>query len=320
MYPDDMGFGPREQRGGPRAGRGPGAHPGHPGHPENPERPERPERPGHAEHHGFEQHGRGHAHPGADGREFDGHGFDGPEFEGRGPGFGGHGFGGRGGRGFGGPGAPGFGGRGPGGPGFEDADGQGRGFGPRGGRGRGRGRGRRPRGDVRTAVLLLLSEEPMHGYQLMQTIDERTGGTWSVSPGAIYPTLSQLEDEGFVEMSKEGGRKLATLTDSGKAHVEENQASWSDPFAGEDDSFAQGALDLRSSLRDLTGAVREATRSGEAQNMSQVAEVLTEAKRSIYRILAGDVPASSSGADSTGAESDGSGPSSPSEQSGQQTA
>ncbi|UQN28959.1 PadR family transcriptional regulator [Brachybacterium kimchii] len=173
---------------------------------------------------------------------------------------------------------------------------------------------------MRTAVLLLLSEEPMHGYQLMQTIDERTGGTWSVSPGAIYPTLSQLEDEGFVEMSKEGGRKLATLTDSGKAHVEEHQASWSDPFAGEDDSFAQGALDLRSSLRDLTGAVREATRSGEAQNMSQVAEVLTEAKRSIYRILAGDVPAAASGADGTGAESDGSGPSSPSEQSGEQTA
>ncbi|UEJ81592.1 PadR family transcriptional regulator [Brachybacterium halotolerans subsp. kimchii] len=185
---------------------------------------------------------------------------------------------------------------------------------------------------MRTAVLLLLSEEPMHGYQLMQTIDERTGGAWSVSPGAIYPTLSQLEDEGFVEMSKEGGRKLATLTDSGKTHVEENQASWSDPFAGEDDSFAQGALDLRSSLRDLTGAVREATRSGESQHMSQVAEVLTEAKRSIYRILAGDVPAAASGADGTGAESDESDPSSPSdasdtsspseqsEQSGEQTA
>lgn len=143
----------------------------------------------------------------------------------------------------------------------------------------------------------------------MQTIDERTGGTWSVSPGAIYPTLSQLEDEGFVEMSKEGGRKLATLTDTGKAHVEENQASWSDPFAGEDDSFAQGALDLRSSLRDLTGAVREATRSGEAQNMSQVAEVLTEAKRSIYRILAGDVPASSSEAGAPGADTTDSAPS-----------
>jgi DNA-binding PadR family transcriptional regulator len=303
MYPDDMGFGLRQRRGGPRGGRGPEGHPDHRG-------------PGH----------HGHEHPDTDDAEFDGNRFDGADFEGREPGYGGRGFGGPGGHGGHGPGGPGFGGRGPGfggpgfggpgfggpdvgGPGFGDADGPGRGFGPRGGRGRGRGRGRRPRGDVRTAVLLLLTEEPMHGYQLMQTIEERTGGTWSVSPGAIYPTLSQLEDEGFVEMSKEGGRKLATLTDSGRAHVEENQASWSDPFAGEDDSFAQGAHDLRSSLRDLTGAVREATRSGDPQQMSQVAEVLTGAKRSIYRILAGDIPTATGEADASGTDTPGSAPS-----------
>ncbi|PWH07887.1 PadR family transcriptional regulator [Brachybacterium endophyticum] len=265
-----MGFGPRGHRGGPRAGHGPGAHPGHPGHPGRPGQTDadggRPEHGGP----GFE--GENHAGPGHEGAGHEGHGFDGPGFEG--PGFGGPGRGGFGGpgRGFGGPGGPGH------------------GFGPRG---RGRGRGRRPRGDVRTAVLLLLNEEPMHGYQLMQTIDERTGGSWSVSPGAIYPTLSQLEDEGLVEMSKEGGRKLATLTDAGRSHVEENQSSWSDPFAGEDDSWAQGAQELRGSLRDLGGAVREATRSGGSQQMSQVADVLSEAKRSIYRILAGDVPPTS---------------------------
>ena len=135
-------------------------------------------------------------------------------------------------RGFG-PDGKGLGGFGTYGPGRRDDPRDG-GFGPHGG-GRGGGRGRRggpdrrgrgphraPRGDVRTAVLLLLAEEPMHGYQLMQTITERTGSRWRPSPGAIYPTISQLEDEGLVITEKSGGRKLASLTEAGHAHVEEN--------------------------------------------------------------------------------------------------
>ncbi len=62
---------------------------------------------------------------------------------------------------------------------------------------RGGRRGRAQRGDVRAAVLQLLADEPMHGYQLMQAIADRTGGVWKPSPGAIYPTISQLEDEGW---------------------------------------------------------------------------------------------------------------------------
>ena len=78
------------------------------------------------------------------------------------------------------------------------------------------GRGRAPRGDVRAAVLLLLAEEPMHGYQLMQAISERSGGRWTPSPGAIYPTINQLEDEGLVSVTADSGRKLVTLTDAGR--------------------------------------------------------------------------------------------------------
>ena len=62
----------------------------------------------------------------------------------------------------------------------------------------GGGRGRRRRGDVRTAMLMLLAEEPRNGYQLMQTIEERSGGRWRPSPGSVYPTLAQLEDEGLI--------------------------------------------------------------------------------------------------------------------------
>src|SRR6478609_5305548 len=80
-------------------------------------------------------------------------------------------------------------------------------------------RGRVPRGDVRMAILQLLAEEPMHGYQLMQAIGDRSGGRWTPSPGAIYPTLNQLEDEGLVVVTADAGRKLATLTDAGREHI-----------------------------------------------------------------------------------------------------
>ncbi len=159
--------------------------------------------------------------------------------------------------------------------------------GPRGRRGRGRGRA--PRGDVRTAVLLLLAEEPMHGYQLMQTIADRTGGRWSPSPGAIYPTLSQLEDEGLVSVSKDGGRKLASLTDEGRAHVEENRASWPDPFPAAPTDGEQNTVDLRTLTHELMGAVREVGRSASDAQVRAAADILADAKRSLYRVLAGDV-------------------------------
>src|SRR6478609_783253 len=94
---------------------------------------------------------------------------------------------------------------------------------------RGCGRGRAPRGDVRTAVLLLLAEEPMHGYQLMQAISDRSGGRWTPSPGAIYPTIAQLDDEGLVTVTADAGRKLVTLTDAGREHVQARREAGADP-------------------------------------------------------------------------------------------
>src|SRR5919107_1401293 len=112
-------------------------------------------------------------------------------------------------------------------------------------------RGRAPRGDVRAAVLLLLAEQPMHGYQLMQAISERSGGRWTPSPGAIYPTINQLEDEGLVGVTADAGRKLATLTDAGR----EQATAAGDPFAG---FAAEGpGVDIRGLLEQLHGAVRE---------------------------------------------------------------
>jgi DNA-binding PadR family transcriptional regulator len=150
--------------------------------------------------------------------------------------------------------------------------------------GRGGGRGRVPRGDVRAAVLLLLAEEPMHGYQLMQTIADRSGGRWTPSPGAIYPTLAQLEDEGLVSVTAEAGRKLATLTAAGRLHVEQNSEGWPDPFAT-DSGEAPGA-NLRTLLEELHMAARQVARNGTDAQRASAAEILAAARRSLYLLLA----------------------------------
>src|SRR5438309_11804490 len=107
-------------------------------------------------------------------------------------------------------------------------------FGP-GGPGRphyrgGRGGRRARRGDIRSAILLLLEEEPRNGYGLMQEIEERSGGIWRPSPGSVYPALSQLEDEGLVRVVEDGGRKSFTLTDEGKEHVEAGRERMGTPW------------------------------------------------------------------------------------------
>jgi len=158
----------------------------------------------------------------------------------------------------------------------------------RGGRGGpgGRGRGRAQRGDIRTAIVLLLTDQPMHGYQIMQAMSDRTGGAWQPSPGAIYPTIAQLEDEGLVTTQEEDGRRLVTLTPEGRAYVEERSARLGDPFA----VFADGPNrpDLRDPLHQLHAAVRQIEVGGDAAQLEAAAQTLAQARRSLYLILAGE--------------------------------
>jgi DNA-binding PadR family transcriptional regulator len=154
------------------------------------------------------------------------------------------------------------------------------------------GRGRAPRGDLRAAVLLLLDEAPMHGYQLMQAIAERSGGRWTPSPGAVYPAISQLEDEGLVIVAAEGGRKVASLTDEGKAYVAENRDRWPSPFGdvGEDRSEPN----LRALVMQLHEATRQVARAGTPSQVAAAATILAEARRALYLLLA-DGPQDSAG-------------------------
>jgi len=169
----------------------------------------------------------------------------------------------------------------------EDGPGRPHRHGPGRGGPHGRGRGRRaPRGDVRTAILLLLAEEPMHGYQLMQAIADRSGGRWTPSPGAIYPALNLLEDEGLVEVTADSGRKVATLSAAGRELVATSRDEWADPYAAFGD--APSGPDLRDLVAQLVDATRQVGRTGTGAQVDAAAAILTDARRAMYLLLAGD--------------------------------
>ncbi|AEF40315.1 MULTISPECIES: PadR family transcriptional regulator [Hoyosella] len=148
-----------------------------------------------------------------------------------------------------------------------------------------RTRGRRR--DVRSAVLLLLAESPMHGYQLIQEIEERSGGEWKPSPGSIYPTLSALEDEGLLVIERIEGRKTARLTAEGTEYVGAQRETLGDPFLS-DGAGATQARDLRELARLLAAAARQVAAVGTVEQYDQASTILTDARKALYRLLAED--------------------------------
>ncbi|WP_250001707.1 PadR family transcriptional regulator [Actinoplanes sp. M2I2] len=174
---------------------------------------------------------------------------------------------------FGGPGefGGGSGGFGPGGP-----------FGP-GGRGPRRG-GRGSRPNVRVAVLALLLERPMHGYEMIQELDSRTNGIWRPSPGSIYPTLQMLEDEGLIEAEAAGGRKSYHLTDAGRAEAE--AAGENPPWASIGDDTMSQVQDFRDAAVGIMGALKQVGFNGTPEQRQRALEILNETKRKLYAILA----------------------------------
>lgn len=180
------------------------------------------------------------------------------------------------------PGPPGF------GPEHPGPFGRGRGFGRgSGGPERGRGRGAR-RGDVRAAVLALLTERPMHGYEVIQQIEERSGGVWRPSPGSIYPTLQLLADEGLVSADETGGRRLFTLTGTGRAEAAKHDGR--SPFDQERDESFEVAHKFREELGQLGMAVWQVAQVGTEEQRTEMVAVLAEARRKAYQMLA-DGPA-----------------------------
>jgi DNA-binding PadR family transcriptional regulator len=136
---------------------------------------------------------------------------------------------------------------------------------------------------VPAALLLLLSEEPRNGYQLMQAIEELSGGRWRPSPGSIYPTLAQLEDQGLIRATERDGANVFELTDAGRNHLKEH-SDHAPPWIDAED--AKAFRDLHLQDRQLHIAAMQVVHAGKDSQVIAAAEVLAEARRRLYRILA----------------------------------
>ncbi len=151
------------------------------------------------------------------------------------------------------------------------------------------------RGDVRAAILDLLAEgreeaQPWNGYQIIQEIGARTQGVWRPSAGSVYPALQQLEDEALIRAETAGDdrRRMYTLTEEGRAYVEEHadelRASW-DAVTGSVDA---ADVQLWETVRQVAVAVTQVAQAGSAAQVQQAAKILADTRRALYRILAAD--------------------------------
>ncbi|SDO94378.1 Transcriptional regulator PadR-like family protein [Arthrobacter sp. ok909] len=142
------------------------------------------------------------------------------------------------------------------------------------------------RGEVRSAVLALLAERPMHGYQIIREIEERSNGSWKPSAGSVYPTLQLLADEGLIRAEESNGRKIYSLTEAGREDVAHADASA--PWESTGPASGTGFAALPKAGVELAQAASQVGRTGSPEQVQQAVAVLNEARRRLYSILAQD--------------------------------
>jgi DNA-binding PadR family transcriptional regulator len=132
----------------------------------------------------------------------------------------------------------------------------------------------------------VLADEPMHGYQIMQRLEERSGGMWRPSPGSVYPTLQLLEDQGFIKGEDVEGRRVFALTEAGKAEAEASKeahgAPWESPGQGDEGP----RFKLRRGVFQIGAAVKQVGTTGSSEQVEKTLEILADARQRIYQLLA----------------------------------
>src|SRR5262245_30954347 len=148
----------------------------------------------------------------------------------------------------------------------------------------GHGRHRARRGPVVMAILALLEERPMHGYELITALEERSGGRWKPSPGTIYPALGKLEGRGLITSTEQDGKRVYELTDDGRRVATEvakrtEGAPWEQLDMG-------GHGELKRALAELVGPARQIGRFGSTTQTDEATKIIKDATAKLYKILA----------------------------------
>jgi DNA-binding PadR family transcriptional regulator len=149
------------------------------------------------------------------------------------------------------------------------------------------------RGDVRSAILDVLrtaqETEPVNGYQIIQQIAEKSGEAWKPSPGSVYPTIQQLQDEGLVETDEATSRRTVRLTEDGRTyvavHADELAAVWT-PFEAREREERSDYADLKPEIGQVMGAVWQIVTTGSEAQRRAAVDVLVDTRRKLYGILA----------------------------------
>ena len=144
------------------------------------------------------------------------------------------------------------------------------------------------RGDIRHAILVLLAEQPRNGYQIMQELEQRSRGMWRPSPGAVYPALQQLEDERRVTVDTEGSGRIYSLTERGRKEAAEHAGGSEAPWDAVSDAAGSDIPEMFHLLKHVGAAALQVAQAGSAAQIAEARRILSQARKSLYRLLAED--------------------------------
>ena len=140
---------------------------------------------------------------------------------------------------------------------------------------------------MRYVILRLIKDRPMHGYEVMKALEDKTRGCYTPSPGTVYPTLQWLEDEGLVQSEDRDGKKVYSITDAGREFLEENKSSVEEIFDRIDemiDRFVGNPMpDVNRAIGKLVAQVYRSSRQlhDDVEKRKRIAEVLEEALKEL---------------------------------------
>jgi len=144
------------------------------------------------------------------------------------------------------------------------------------------------RGNVRAAILLLIEEGPLNGYQVMQEIEKRSDGAWRPSPGSVYPAFQLLADEGLIRGEARDGGNVFELTAEGRSYVGERREQLGQPWTLAGEGTPEGVRELYHLAMQVGFATHQVADAATETQRAEAAKVLGDARRALYRILAED--------------------------------